>query len=248
MGDTAPARDALMTYLIDRGRLDEAQKLLSRMTPTETETKRLAVVRLERALFDAKRFRDALAMHRAGESKVDANEAPVEFERIANPGFEAGVLPPGASPFGWQIGQPPQTRVELDANRRHGGARALRFIFEASNALDLRGIRQFVVVEPRGRYRLRFHARAEDLRSASLPLVEVVSAANEGLVLGASKPIEMNASDWREEAIEFIAPDKTDGIIIRFARTPCADVVCPIFGKLWYDDFALERIGASVGR
>lgn len=248
MGDTAQARAALVNYLIDRKRLDDARELLSSMTPAESETKRNAVVRLERALFDQKRFRDALAMNHAAESNLDGNDAPVEFERIANPGFEAGVPPPGARLFGWQIGQPLQTRVELDANRRHSGARSLRFIFESSNALDLRGIRQFVVVEPNRRYRLRFFVRAEELRSASLPLVEVASAANEGVVLGASKPGEMAANDWREEVIEFIVPDKTDGVIVRLARTPCADVVCPIFGRIWYDDFALERIGASVGR
>jgi hypothetical protein len=41
--------------------------------------------------------------------------------------------------------------------------------------------------------------------------------------------------------VGFAAPNETDGIVIVLTRQPCSEGACPIFGKIWYDDFKLQR-------
>jgi hypothetical protein len=35
--------------------------------------------------------------------------------------------------------------------------------------------------------------------------------------------------------------------VVRLRRVPCPEEACPIFGKIWYDDFNLQRAGTNAG-
>jgi hypothetical protein len=121
----------------------------------------------------------------------------------------------------------------------------LRIIFRAPRNLDKIPVSQTVVAEPGTQYRVEFYARAEDIISASTPVVVIFDAAD-GKTLGSSRPLPTGTSDWQKVTIDFTEPPGHDGIRLGFYRGPCGSdaQICPIFGTAWYDDFNLQRISS----
>lgn len=253
LGSSAGVQSELMNFLINKGQLDDAMQVWMSMKADDVELTAKSGENLEGVLFKAKRFRNALKVHQV-RATLPSSEAggqsetrfpPIELARISNGGFEADVPPAGRDLFGWQVARLPGARIELDANEKQSGARSLRFSFTTMTQIDLRLLRQTIPVEPGTRYRLSFYVRTEDVRSVSLPFVEVADGGNDTRVLAASNPVANGTSDWQRNIIDLVVPAETDGIIVRFARQPCAEVVCPILGRIWYDEFALEKLGGA---
>lgn len=243
LGGSAGARAQLIDYLAGQKRLDDALRLWRESDAGARREQREVGERLLRQLVEAKRFRDVLAHGRelAG-GAAGGTELP-EAEELLNGGFEAPVGAPGRSQFDWQVVPIAGAQMGLDERVRHGGRRSLRILFDAADELQFRNVSQLVVVEPRTRYRLECWVRAEDLKSASTPLVEVVDAAEPALVLAASRPLPVGTTDWQPVALEFTTAPRAEGVIVRLSRPHCALAQCPIFGKVWYDDFVLQRAG-----
>jgi hypothetical protein len=95
-------------------------------------------------------------------------------------------------------------------------------------------------VAPRARYRLQFAVRSEDLVTGGAPFV-VVLDANDEKVLGASDLIKIE-KDWREYMVDFEAPESNGAIKIVLRRNNCESSPCPIFGRLWLDNFSLRKL------
>ncbi|HYY42869.1 MAG TPA: hypothetical protein VE775_09075, partial [Pyrinomonadaceae bacterium] len=149
--------------------------------------------------------------------------------------------------YGWQVAPPAQTQINLDERQKHGGARSLRIVFNASGPLNFQHVSQLVVVAPQTRYRLSYFVRTEDLRGASTVLTEVVDAVDQTRVLATSPPVANGASDWQEVALDFTTGAQVEAVVVRLNRPPCAQAICPLFGKVWYDDFNLQRTGGGGG-
>ncbi|HEX8852037.1 MAG TPA: carbohydrate binding domain-containing protein [Pyrinomonadaceae bacterium] len=243
LGNTPTIRAQLTQYLVGAKRLDDATAAWAGLSAEDKRTQEETARLLTRALFEAKRYREALAAQR----ELKAADAPAASpEKILNGGFESEIPAPGADYFDWQVApgsSTPLAQIALDPRSGHQG-RALRIVFNATASLDFRNVSQLVIVEPNTRYRLTFYARAENLKSASTPLVEVTDAsAGEGATrIAASAPLAAGTSDWQQSAVEFTTP-QTQAIVVRLVRAPCPDPQCPIFGKVWYDDFDLQRLG-----
>jgi hypothetical protein len=134
-------------------------------------------------------------------------------------------------------------QVAVDARSAREGRRTLRVSFDASGQVDFRNVSQLVAVEPSARYRLSFWLKTDELRSAATPLVYVADAATPDAALAASTPAPNGTGDWQQVSFEFTTAPQAEAVLVRIARAPCPDGVCPIFGKIWYDDFNLERAG-----
>ena len=104
---------------------------------------------------------------------------------------------------------------------------------------------RLVAVEPGARYRLEFFVRTEALKSVATLVLDVVSAKQGGAAMATSAPAPAGTNDWQQVAVEFTAPQDADGVVLLIRRQPCKDEACPIFGKIWYDDFTLQRVGAG---
>jgi hypothetical protein len=239
VGDSAQARAQLVAVLVGRGRFDDALQLWSSLPPAEKRSRQETGGPLARTLFEKGRYRDSL---RVQQEYSAAGEPPFEAGRVTNRGFEANIPPLGANLFDWQVASTPQARVVIDPRTRRGGERSLHVLFNASGHIDFRNIFQLVVVEPGARYRLSFYERAEGLQSVSTPVVEVLDPSDPSRPLGSSPPLPSGTSDWRQSAVEFTAPAKAEAVMLRVGRSPCPDA-CPIFGKVWYDEFDLQRTG-----
>ncbi len=115
-----------------------------------------------------------------------------------------------------------------------------------SAAVNLNDIRQTIVVAPNTDYVLRFAVRAQEVRSASTPLVEVVGMmAGDAppVVLGASASIANGSSEWQNVEVKFTTRAATEAVVVRLGRAPCPDALCPLLGRVWFDDFELVTMG-----
>jgi hypothetical protein len=160
-------------------------------------------------------------------------------------GFESDIAPSGRAPFGWNVTQG-AWQVVIDARGAHGGRRSLRLAFSASEQVDFRNIAQVVAVEPGARYRLSFWVKTDELRSTATLSVMVSEPASADAPVATSAPVPQGTRDWQPVSFEFTAGPKTEAVLIRVVRVPCAEGVCPIYGKIWYDDFNLERAGGRT--
>lgn len=244
-GDSAASRAALAEYLVGRGRLDDALALWREIEGAKLADEQSAAgAKLRQKLSDAKRFHDALSVERALRS---GQGGLPEIERVSNGGFEEAVGPAGRHLFEWQIVPVAGAQVALDAGSPRGGARSLRVLFESPATLDFKNVSQLVAVRPSARYRLEYFVRADGLKSTSTLRTVVADAADPARVLATSDPVPMGATDgWQQVAIEFATGPRTEAVNVTVRRDACAEAVCPIFGRVWYDDFNLQRTGGGA--
>jgi hypothetical protein len=128
-------------------------------------------------------------------------------------------------------------------SRGHNGQKSLRIVFNAPRSLEKIPLSQTVVVEPGVQYRFEVYMRTEELISANVPNLFIVDTID-GVPLGGFA-LTSGTSDWQRVTFDFTTKPDHDAVTLMLTRTPCADgQICPIFGKLWYDDFNLQRLSA----
>ena len=242
VGPGPDARAQLIGLLIGRGQMEDALGVWEGLGEQGRRENRGTGESLARALQERKQFRRALEVLGEAGAAVDGPE-PVAAGAISNGGFESDIGQAGRKLLGWQVvPSSAGVQVALDSKNAHGGARSLRVAFNARSQVEFGNVLQFVVVEPATRYRLGFASRAEELKSAALPLVQVLDAsAAQPAPLGASEPAAAGTYAWQAASFEFTTGPRTEAVIVRLTRPGCPDGVCPIFGKIWYDDFDLRR-------
>ena len=235
VGKTPEARGQLVAVLAGRGNLDEAQKIWAGLGPEGQRGQQGAADALARALYAKGQYRRALSVLSEGGFKGLA------VGQFSDGGFESDVDAKGRALFGWNVSQHEGSLVAIDARNAHGGRRALRVTFSASAQVDFRNVGQVVAVEPGARYRLSFHVRTDELRSAATLVVAVSEPGAPETILASSAPAAQGTQDWQPVSFEFAAGPKTEAVLVRVVRVTCAEGACPIYGKIWYDDFNLER-------
>jgi tetratricopeptide (TPR) repeat protein len=242
VGDSTAARGRLVRFLVSQKRLDEALVLWGTLGAEEKRAQNEAGRALTQALGAAGRQRKSLEVFREIQPGPGGQVAPGQ---VMNGGFEADVNASGANPFDWFVRPVPQAQMGLDARAPRGGRRSLRVDFSGPSNFQFGQFSQLLLVEPGARYRLTYFVRTEELRSTATLLVEVAEAS--GSTLAAAPPVAAGTSDWRQESIEFTTPAGVEGLVLRVVRQGCNDASCPIFGKVWYDDFSLQRIAGGAG-
>lgn len=245
VGNSGAARAQLAEYLVAQKRVDDAVRLWSSLSAEEKIAQRSTGEGLMKTLFEKHQYRRVLDVYH---DITENNGQGPSLGHLINGGFENEVGPPGANLFDWQVVQIPQTQMRLDAVVSAGGKRSLRIVFNAPSALEFKNVSQFVAVESGATYRLDFVVRTEDLKGSSTLQVEVVDAGNPARVLGVSEPAPNGNNEWRPVSLQFTTPAETEGITIRLSRPQCLAAVCPVFGKIWYDDFNLQRVGGSADK
>jgi hypothetical protein len=241
IAETPSVRAELVQYLVVQKRVDDALRLWSSLSQQDKRAQRGAGDTLARGLLENRRYGAALEVLRATSSKVEN----VQTGQVTNGGFEEEIGAADKDNFGWAVTPVVQAQIGLDPRTIHSGARSLRVSFNAPSSITFANVSQLVPVEPGARYRLEFFVRTENLKSVATLVIDVVSGAPDGRVLATSAPAPVGTSDWQQVAVEFAAPTNADGVVLRIRRQPCTDEACPIFGKIWYDDFSLQRAGAE---
>ncbi len=241
---TPAVRLEFATYLVYRGKIDEAMRVWRSISPADKRTESRLDEGFKHALTDSKHFREVLEVTREIESGEDG-PAP---EQIWNGGFELDPQPTIAKNFYWIIQSKPQVRIGIDTVARTGKG-SLRVVFKSPDKLEGIGLAQTVVVTPDTQYHFEGYFQTQDLNSGSLPSISILDAATEN-VLVSSPPALSGTNSWQKVTLDFKTGLKNDGIIIRLTRAACnlQEAVCPIFGTIWYDDFSLQsRQAGSPG-
>jgi len=228
--------------LIQAGKPDAAIAIARSTTAADRKSETAATDELVKAFINGHHYHAALSLLRDSRTDTSSLAAP---EQIWNGGFETPLIAGDTNTFHWAITSQSQTPIEIDNGQAHSGKGSLRIIFKSSAKLDTIPISQIVIVEPDTQYKIQFYVRTEGLISAGTPLVAVKDLA--GQLLASSSPIAGGSHDWQVVTLTFKSRPKEEGIQISFARASCGekDLICPIFGTVWYDDFTLQRIGGA---
>lgn len=242
VGKTPEARAQLVKVLGGRGRFDDALAVWGSLDEAERRAHKDTGSELARELYSRGQFHLTLRTLR------EAGAVPDELkeEKVWNGGFEYDIGQSGKQPFQWDVVQPPGAQIAIDARAAASGRRSLRIIFNSSGQLDFTTVSQTVAVQPSTRYRLTYSQKTEELRSVATLFVAVADAGPPEVGIPPAAPyvsVPTGTNEWKQNAVEFSTGPKTQAVVIRLVRTGCPEGSCPIYGKIWYDDFNLERVG-----
>lgn len=238
VGKTPDARAQLVGVMAARGRLDDAFKVWESLGD-ERRSQGAAAESFAQALYAQGQYM------RAARVLADAGAQDVAPGRISNGGFEADIGRAGRL-FRWQVTATPGSRVVLDARNAHAGSRSLLVTFDSSGQVEFRNVWQVVAVEPSARYRLTFYARTDSLNTSASLVAAVTDPAVEGVVFASSPPVPVGTNNWQQFAVEFTTGPKAEAVAVRLVRQACPEGACPAYGKIWYDDFDLQRAGGPA--
>jgi tetratricopeptide (TPR) repeat protein len=164
--------------------------------------------------------------------------------QITDGSFESGLKfdDPG---FGWQLARGAQAlRFSLDTAEPKEGAHSIRIDFNGEYNPALAVMSQLVLVERGSRYRLHFASRSQEMVTGGLPVITVsdASSSGNGRSLAESIPLPPGSNDWQDQALEFTTGDETNAVILSVVRQSCGSGPCPIFGRIWLDQFSLGKV------
>lgn len=237
-GDTPTVRAALALFYAQKNLPETSVQMWQSLSAEEKEENKITAESAMLVNFQKHNFHAATVFTR------DLGIENVEINRVANPSFENDIRAAKNNLFGWQVGQIKNVDTALDLRQPAEGKRSLRLTFNSFAEPTLFAAAQIVAVEANARYKLTVAVRAQDLKSAGMPIVEIVEAKS-SRGIGASQPVPTNTKgEWETIAVEFTTPPETQAVVIRTVRAFCGEN-CPIVGVLWYDDFKLERIEAA---
>jgi hypothetical protein len=233
---TAAARLALAKFFIDHGNSAEAITLV-RAASDAPKRERQALVT---ELITSKRFAEAFEVWSRGSDAPSAGDYRGGGV-LVDGGFE-GNIAVNDQGFGWQPARGNDVlHLSLDAVEPRSGAYSLRLEFNGDFATSP-VISQLLLVQPKARYQLTFAARTQEIVTGGLPVVTLTDqSSSDGRILAQSPPLAQGTSEWQNYAVEFATSDST-GAILLTVRQKC-NSPCPIFGRVWLDDFSLQKVG-----
>jgi hypothetical protein len=187
-------------------------------------------------LISEKHFKEAYALWTIGRTGNSSEAAGV----IIDPGFEQEIDLNEVG-FGWRpSGRVSTVTLSLDSGQPKEGHSSLRVDFNGESDPSTPIISQLIFVRPGTHYQLRFEFRTESIISGGPPNILVTDATG-NQVLGQSGALPQTTSGWTGSEIDFVSGESTIAIQIALQRSRCAQSPCPIFGRLWLDDFSLPQ-------
>ena len=227
---TPDAYKALAAYFMKRGRVEEATKMFKTAGNNPTEPERRAYIA---ELISARKFREAHSLWMIAHPPDP--DGPLMFEG----GFE-GEIDLDEPGFGWRATTSTASlKLSLDGANPREGRSSLQVDFNGESNAGAPVISQLVLLEPRTRYQLHWAFRTEHLVSGGLPTIQIIDASD-NKVLGQTEALPQTTAGWQNTTVDFITGESTTAIQIALQRRPCPAPQCPIFGRLWLDDFFLD--------
>jgi Tfp pilus assembly protein PilF len=182
-------------------------------------------------------WQQALAASGTGPAEPDS------AERVWDGGFEREFTGGG---FGWR--QVPAAGVSLafDTAAPRAGARSLRAVFDGSANVETGGLGQYVLVQPRTRYRFSAQFRSEELSTDSGPYFRLTDARHPAAVDVRTRGI-LGSQPWTAEELEFVTGPESRLLRVALVRAPSRKLDNRIRGTLWMDGVSLTPISPVRG-
>jgi tetratricopeptide (TPR) repeat protein len=239
IGESTSMRAALISILAREKRLDDAWRFWNEFTPQQKAAHKADGDELLKYLLDGRRFRAAADLF-AQNTSSDTDKPAIG--KVLNGDFEGDAIstPGNLRPFAWHVADGAEPQIGFDPASKHGGSRSLVLAFKSVSGQDFRQISQIVAVESNARYRLEFYARTGDLKSNATVRWDIVDA-NDERILASSTPVPTGNSDWQKFTMDFATSANTQAVRISLARVPCNLPPCSLVGKIWFDDFNMQK-------
>jgi hypothetical protein len=176
-----------------------------------------------------KKIKQAADIRREGVENVDS---------ITNSGFEDEISGRG---FDWRYtaNQKGKWTIRRTLSGAFSGAHCLRIRFEGKENISFSHLYQIVPIDPMTPYRLTYHWRSRDLTTDQGPFVEIYGYDCKGYYANGS--MMLGTHGWQKQEIEFTAPKDCHAVVVRLHRRPSHRFDSKIAGRLWLDDFKLEK-------
>lgn len=241
IGDNSPKRARFALYLLSMQRYDDGLRFWDSLSSEEKKANRDSGHSMVSNLINAKRYHDAVKVF----NDIANNERyRAEAGKIFDGSFEDAINYTPEMVFGWQVKGAPQLQIGIDPTKSNNGARSLRLVFQVRAKLESLNVSQLVPVAPNTDYEFECYITTEKLETGSAPMIQLVDATD-GAVLASSPQAPSGTNPWTRLSLPFKTGSKTEAMTIRIVRQPCSeekeDLICPIFGSIWYDDFSLKR-------
>ncbi len=234
IGSSNQMNVALVMFLTNQKKYDEALEVWN-LLPAEakkTDLKESGAQFLKKLLAEGK-YRAALQVQKQISEDAGRN---AESGQIFNGGFEDEVTALNPGIFEWQIADGTSPQIGFDDAQKHGGKRSLVIIFSSLDGKEFRTLSQTIVVESGKKYEFEFFYKSA-LKTSSTLKWELVNALDK-TVLATTNAVSGD-TDWTSLKTEFTAAGDTEAVTLRLARDKCPSSICPIAGKVWFDDFSL---------
>jgi hypothetical protein len=188
---------------------------------------------LVRLLFAAKAYGAAFHLRKAIE--------PLPTGELFDGGFEEPLVVNNPD-FGWVVSSEPlKPTLAVDVAERFAGDKSLQVSFSGEWDTSTPLLSQTLVLEA-GRYRISFVLKTKDLVTGGAPRIVLTDATN-NQILATSETFPKSTGSWQQFTVEFTAKaDDEAAVVISLKRENCPSSPCPIFGTLWLDEFALEKL------
>jgi hypothetical protein len=234
VGDSANLKAALALVLAREKRFEEALSVWNdvpdELRRTEFKTNGEEIYQ---RMIEARKFRSAFSLF----ATVAAEDAvKPALNTVTNGSFELDN-PKTPAVFEWQIADGNEPQIGVDNQQVRAGKLSLKMIFNSPDGKAFRPIAQTVAVENGRRYAFEAFYRSE-LKGAATVKWEILNAADPAVVLASTDAVALT-SDWTPLRAEFTVPAGTEAVIIRLARSNCTSLLCPLSGRLWFDEIRL---------
>lgn len=235
IGDSEKIRAALAVFLARQKRFDEAFEIWNALPAEEKKSNfKISGEELYIQFINEKKFRAAFRVF----SQISGSEAVLNpIGKINNGGFENEITIQNPSIFEWQLADGNEPQIAFSDSQKHSGSRSLFLIFNSSDGKSFRHVSQTVVVEPGKNFEFSVFYKSE-LKAQNTLHWEIVDAAD-GKVLASTGNLSA-VSDWTNLKVKFTTAVNTEAVILRLSRSACAGSICPISGKIWFDDLSLN--------
>jgi tetratricopeptide (TPR) repeat protein len=240
LGGNSETRARFALYLLNLQRHDDGLRFWDSLSADEKKANRQSGHAMISRLIMALRYHDAM--------KVWNDIAPndrykAELGKVFDGSFEEAINYTTEMIFGWQVKTAPQLQIGIDPTKSNSGARSLRLAFQVRGNLQNLDVSQLVPVVPNSEYDFEYYFTTEKFETGSAPMVQVLDATN-AAVLASSAQAPSGSNPWTRVSLPFKTGDKSQAVMLKIVRNPCNDeenVICPIFGSIWYDDFNFKR-------
>ncbi len=235
IGDSAKLNAFLAVFLLKQQRYDDAFGIWNSLTEEmKSKTFLAQSEELYNGFVSVGKYRFA----RQVKSSIEGQDGTKIFGKFSFGGFETNNKKRKPDFFEWQIADGQQPLIGYDDKIKHGGNLSLVIIFNSPNGLDFRPVSQTIAVETGKSYRFEGFYRTELKTSATLRW-EILNAADRS-VIASTDAIAANA-DWTNFGADFTVPVNSEAVIVNLVRVKCDSTICPITGKVWFDDFTLNE-------
>jgi tetratricopeptide (TPR) repeat protein len=240
VGPNAETRAQFALYLVTQNKRDEGLAIWRELGADEKKANKEVGDSIVSNLVNTLHFRDAVLIWN---ELAPTSAYRVEEGRITDGSFEELISYGPEVAFGWQVRNVPNMQIGIDPNVGHQGERSLRLLFQVRTKLDSINVSQLIPVASETTYDLEYFFKTSRLQSGGALVLQVFDASNGG-VLASSDPAPSGDSDWTRVALTFKTAKNTEAVRLQLAKGPCGgedNLICPIFGTVWYDDFSLKR-------